>query len=250
MKRWLPILLAVLLAVVAAGLVFFWIRGAEQRAVEEQQPVTVLVSTSTIPRGIALGDAVAGGLAQQTQVPANTVPAGAITGVTADNTSLLALSNVNAGQILLSTNFVSELPDISPVAIPDGLMAISIEMGDVQKVGNFLRPGSEVVIFNSYSGSGTTDANGNTSSADLTTRVLVDRAVVLGIGETASTPATNPDGTPATITPSSLITLGVDQSEAEKIIQASQTGSLYFGLLGNGTDVTGSNGTTAGNLFN
>jgi pilus assembly protein CpaB len=242
--------------VVAAGLVFFWIRGAEQRAVDEQQPVTVLVSTATIPRGISLGDAVSGGLAQQTQVPANTVPAGAITSVSADNTGLLALNNVNAGQILLSTNFVSTLPDISPVSIPDGLMAISIEMGDMQKVGNFLRPGSEVVVFDSYSGSGNLPAGSGTgtgtggSSSDLITRVLVNRAVVLGIGETASVPATNPDGTPTTITPSSLITLGVDQSEAEKIIQASQTGSLYFGLLGNGTDVVGSNGTTAGNLFN
>ena len=50
--------------------------------------------------------------------------------------------------------------------------------------------------------------------------------------------------------PSTLITIGVDQAEAEKVIQASQTGSLYFGLLGNGTEIVKSNGTTAGNLFN
>ena len=134
MKRWLPIVLAVVLAVVAAALVFFYIRGAEQRAVEQQQPVSVLVTTSTIPRGISLGDAVAGGLAESTQVPADMAPTGAIGALTPENSGLLAINNVNPGQILLATNFVAELPDISPVAIPDGLMAISISLGDVQRL--------------------------------------------------------------------------------------------------------------------
>ena len=249
MKRWVPIILAIVLAVIAAGLVFFYVRGAEQRVIEEQQPVSVLVSTSSIPRGITLGDAVAGGLAEQTQVPADMAPAGALSGVTPENAGLLAINNVNPGQILLSSNFTAELPDITPVNIPDGLLAVSISLGDVQRVGNFLRPGAEVVIFNSYTPAGGAVQEEGEAAADLTTRVLVDRALVLGVGEVASQPTTNPDGTTTTQPPSSLITLGVDQAEAEKIILASQTGSLYFGLLGDGTEVVGSNGTTAGNLF-
>ena len=249
MKRWVPIILAIVLAVIAAALVFFYVRGAEQRVIEEQQPVTVLVSTATIPRGITLGDAFAGGLTESTQVPGDMAPSGAITAVTPENQGLLAINNVNPGQILLSTNFVAELPDVTPVSIPDGLLAISISLGDVQRVGNFLRPGAEVVIFNSYTPAGGAPQQEGEAAADLTTRVLVDRALVLGVGEVASQPTTNPDGTTTTQPPSSLITLGVDQAEAEKIILASQTGSLYFGLLGDGTEVVGSNGTTAGNLF-
>lgn len=253
MKRWLPIVLAVALAVIAAGLVFFYIRGAEQRVIEEQQPVSVLVSTATVPRGITLGDAASGGLIETTQVPSDMAPSGALTAVTADNAGLLAINNVNPGQILLATNFVAELPDITPVSIPDGLLAIAISLGDVQRVGNFLRPGAEVVIFNSYTdGTGAADTAEEGAAApagELTTRVLVDRALVLGIGETATSPTTNPDGTVTAPPPSSLITLGVDQAEAEKIIQASQTGALYFGLLGDGTEIVTSNGTTDGNLF-
>lgn len=249
MKRWLPIILAIVLAVIAAALVFFYVRGAEQRVIEEQQPVTVLVSTASIPRGITLGDAVSGGLAESTQVPGDMAPSGAITAVTPENAGLLAINNVNPGQILLSTNFVAELPDVTPVSIPDGLLAISISLGDVQRVGNFLRPGAEVVIFNSYTPAGGAQQEEGEAAADLTTRVLVDRALVLGVGEVASQPTTNPDGTTTQQPASSLITLGVDQVEAEKIILASQTGSLYFGLLGDGTEVVGSNGTTAGNLF-
>lgn len=252
MKRWLPIILAVVLAVIAAALVFFYTRGAEERVLAEQQPVTVLVTTSTVPRGISLGDAVAGGLAEQTQVPADMAPTGAIGGVTPENSALLAISPVNPGQILLATNFAAELPDITPVAVPDGLIAIAITLGDVQRVGNFLRPGAEVVIFNSYTDGGQVDADTGevvTTPDDLTTRVLVDRALVLGVGETATPPTTNPDGTVTAPAPSSLITLGLDQVQAEKTIQASQTGSLYFGLLGEGTEIVSSNGTTDGNLF-
>ena len=254
MKRWLPIVLAVVLAIVAAALVFFYIRGAEQRAISDQQPVSVLVSTATVPRGITLGDAASGGLIETTQVPADMVPTGALTGVTAENSGLLAINNVNPGQILLATNFVAELPDVTPVSIPDGLIAISIELADVQRVGNFLRPGAEVVIFNSFTPGGVPSGQGTTGEAgatvDLATRVLVDRALVLGVGEVASAQTTNPDGTTTKQPASSLITIGVDQAEAEKVIQASQTGYLYFGLLGDGTEIVKSNGTTAGNLFN
>jgi pilus assembly protein CpaB len=248
MKRWVPIILAVVLAVIAGALVFFYVRGAEQRVIEEQAPVTVLVSTATIPRGITLGDAFAGGLTETTQVPGDMAPAGALSAVTPENASLVAVNDINAGQILLSSAFAAELPDVTPVAVPDGLMAISISLGDVQRVGNFLRPGAEVVVFNSYTPGGQA-ADEEQTGADLTTRVLVDRALVLGVGEVASQATVSTDGT-ATETPaSSLITLGVDQVEAEKIIQASQTGALYFGLLGDGTEVVTSNGTTAGNLF-
>ena len=100
MKRALPIILAVLLAVIAAGLVFLYTRGAEQRALDEQQPVNVLVSTAVIPQGMPLADAVSGGLAQQTQVPSTMVPVGAITALTPENSSLLALREIAAGEIL------------------------------------------------------------------------------------------------------------------------------------------------------
>ena len=77
-------------------------------------PSPSLVSTGFIPQGIALGDAVEGGLAQETQVPASSAPVGAINGVTTENARLLALNNVDPGQILLSSNFVAALPDLSP----------------------------------------------------------------------------------------------------------------------------------------
>ena len=120
MKRALPIILAVLLAVIAAGLVFLYTRGAEQRALDEQQPVNVLVSTAVIPQGMPLADAVSGGLAQQTQVPSTMVPVGAITALTPENSSLLALREIAAGEILLGANFGTAIPDTTALPVPPG----------------------------------------------------------------------------------------------------------------------------------
>ena len=143
-------------------------------------------------------------------------PTGYISAITPENSTQLAITEVSPGQILLTTNFAAELPDVTPVSVPDGLMAIAINLGDVQRVGNFLRPGSEVVIFNSYTSGGGRAVEGGAATGDLTTRVLVDRALILGVGETASVAATNPDGTTAAPLASSLITMAVDQTEAEK----------------------------------
>lgn len=239
MKRVLPIVLAVVLALIAAGIVFFYTRGAEQRVLDEQQPVAVLVTTGTIPVGMPLGDAVSGGLVESTQVPSTMAPAGAISAVTADNTALVALNTINPGQILLTSSFVTELPKAEAVPVPDGMIAISLTLGDPQRVGNFVRPGSEVVIFDTYSGGGETGT---------TTRVLLPKVMVLAVGDSTSSTA-NTDGTTGTQTPSALLTLALSQADAEKVIYASQSGSLYLGLLGEGTQIQTNAGTTDGNLF-
>lgn len=242
MKRVLPIVLAIILAVVAAGIVFFYTRGAEQRVLDEQQPVAVLVTTGTIPAGMPLGDAVAGGLVESTQVPSTMAPTGAITSVTAENTGLLSLNTVSPGQILLTTNFVAEIPKAEAVPVPDGMIAISIALGDPQRVGNFVRPGSEVVVFNTYTAEG--------KDGGATTRVLLPKVMVLGVGDsTTNSATTNPDGTAGAQVPSALLTLALDQADAERIIFASQSGSLYMGLLGEGTQIQANAGTTDGNLF-
>ena len=249
MKRTLPIVLAVLLAIVAAGIVFFYTRGAEQRVLDEQQPVDVLVSIGTIPQGMALGDAVGGGLVEATQVPGNMAPVGAITAVTAENSSLISLNNVDPGQFLLTSNFVTELPNVSPVDVPDGKVAVAFVLGDPERVGSFVRPGSEIVVFDTYD-TGGADQGGGTGT--LTTRTLLDRILVLGVGDTTTQIATtNPDGSAAAApVPSAQLTVAVDQDQAEKLIQAIRTGDqLYLGLLGEGTEIRKSSGTSDGNLF-
>ena len=50
-RRVVPIVIAVVLAIVAGALVFFFARSAENRALADEQPVNVLVTTQPIPQG-------------------------------------------------------------------------------------------------------------------------------------------------------------------------------------------------------
>ncbi len=74
-------------------------------------------------------------------------------------------------------------------------------------------------------------------SAQPVVRVLLDRALVIGVGESTTAQVANPDGTTTAQAPSALLTFAMDQAEAEKLIYATQTGSLYLGLLGEGTEI-------------
>ena len=45
---------------------------------------------------------------------------------------------------------MTSLPDVKPITVPPGKIALSFSFGDTQRVGNFIRPGEEVVVFSTY----------------------------------------------------------------------------------------------------
>lgn len=244
MKRpTVPILIAVGLAVLAGLAVFLYARGAEQRALQDQQAVPVYVSNDVIPAGTSLGSAVAQGLAGQTQVSDKLSPPGAIAAVDASNSALVAVGDIPAGQVLLAGDFVTEAQKTVSITIPDGLMAVSMVLGDPQKVGSFIRPGSYIAIFDTMTGISPDNPD---AAAVLTTRPLLDRVEVLAIGAVTkdNAAAATPDAWS-----NSLVTLALDQAQAEKLIHAIQTGSLYMALLGENTTLKPSVGVSDVDLF-
>ena len=103
----------------------------------------------------------------------------------------------------------------SALQIPDGNMAISVNLTDPARVAGFVNPGSQVAIF--LTG---TDAR---SPARSFTRLLLDRVTVLGVGSTTPVSTTTTDETGASTTeqlPRTLLTLSVDQDQAEKVLFA------------------------------
>jgi pilus assembly protein CpaB len=237
-----PIVIAVLLAVIAGLLVFFYTRGAEDRALEGQQPVTILMSSALIPLGMTLGDANANGLIKTSEITEKLKPAGSLSEVTSENAALVAQSDIAPGQILMSSSFGLAVPVSAPLEVPDGMMAVSISMEGPAKVGSFLRPGSEVAVF----GTVTTPSDQIGGQPGLSSRVLLDRVLVLAIGDV--TAAQQSSATPESWQ-NTLVTLAVDQSQAEKLVQATRTGSLYMSLLADSTTLKPSVGVSEQNLF-
>jgi pilus assembly protein CpaB len=217
--------------------------GAEDRALEGQQPVSLLVSTAVIPLGMTLGDAQANGLVSASEVTEKLKPSGSISEVTSENAQLVAQADIAPGQILMTSSFGVAVPVSAPLAVPEGLMAVSIAMDGPGKVGSFLRPGSEVAVF----GTVTTPATDAGGQPVLASRVLLDRVLVLAIGDV--TTASQSTAT-AEAWQNTLVTLAVNQTQAEKLVQASRTGSLYMALLADTTTLKPSTGVSEQNLFN
>jgi Flp pilus assembly protein CpaB len=116
---------------------------------------------------------------------------------------------------LVSNYFVSEVaPDLG-LPIPKGMLAITISVDDVSRVGNFVAPGSKVVVF-------TTDISNSNAKE---TKVFLPEALVLGIGT-----QTNQSQDGAMPTPSSLVTVALYPKDAQRLILASKTSDITFAL--------------------
>src|SRR5690606_773894 len=124
--------------------------------------------------------------------------------------------------------------------IPEGGVAISVQLGDPERVAGFVSPGSSVAII----ASGTSG-----DDEDPFTRTLLANVPVIGVGPSTVVSQAQPgeDGNVEQI-PTAILTLGVTQEQAEKIIFAQGGGGqLYFALMNEDSDVTaGAPGVTDG----
>lgn len=108
------------------------------------------------------------------------------------------------------------------VKIPDGMRAISIRSNDVVGVAGFLYPGSHVDVLLTFRPDG--------SAAPLTQTILQD-VDVLTAGQTLEP---DPKGKPQ---PVNVVTLLLSPRDAQKLVLATQQGSVQF-VLRNGADQT------------
>jgi pilus assembly protein CpaB len=122
-------------------------------------------------------------------------------------------------------------------------MAVSVNLTDAARVSGFLNPGSQVAVF----------LNGvDQQSTQPFTRLLLPRVTVLGVGSTAPVATTTTDDSGAQTVeqlPRTLLTVAVDQEQAQKVLFASTNGELAFALLDGDSLVASDKGVTAQNLF-
>lgn len=253
MRRVVVIAVAVVLALVGIALVLVYSSSADERAIADQQPTTVYIARDTIPSGTTLRDAERRRLLEETRVPAMSAPSGRLRGIDADNRSLLALSDIAPGEILLDRRFGDTPTGTRAIEVPPKHLAMSVELTDPARVGQFVTPGSRLTVYRSTkvvslaSGDRADKINDNDFRD---TSVLLADVLVIGMGETALA-APQPSGTAegdaaAATEPSFLVTLAVTPKEALLLAHAA-TGnqpnlSLYAGLRGADVNVDPSSG--------
>ena len=241
-RRTVLLIVAALIAALGTSMVFLYVRGVDARAAERFDAVQVLQAVEMIAPGETLAAAQAAGKIEMGTVPRASLLAGATTTV-ADIGDKVALTTVYPGEQIITGKFGSP-GEQDVLTIPDGQMAISVNLTDPSRVAGFVTPGAEVAIFVSASG----EEEGDGSY----TRMLLPRVQVIGVGTTTVVPTTTTDQTGAQTTeqlPRTLLTLAVEQRDAEKIIFAAGNGEMAFALLTEKSTVKPGPPVTADNVF-
>jgi pilus assembly protein CpaB len=227
-SRVLAVLIAVVLALVATTAMIVYVRSADRRAIDGQQPVRVLVAGKAIPRGTTGAEALNNeGMIVKKEIPL----AYAVKGRVLSEEQLrnrFANDNIAPGEQLLLERWVGaqDVGGRDLLAIPKGHKAVSIGVDLVRQVAGFVTPGDRVSV-------AVTMPSG-TEGGDKTRNVLPD-ARVLAVGATAQPRTAQGNGGRVTQGKGSqtltAVTLAVKSEEVTKVMFAAEEGSIYLALL-------------------
>lgn len=244
-RRTLLLLAALVVAALGTTGVFLYVNGIDERAAADYEVVEVLVATTPIAIGTTAQAAQDGGALELRPFLRKSVeglPAlSDITGIAGK----VALAPIAAGSPILETQFGAS-GQTSALPIPEGKLAVSVQLGDPARVAGFVGPGSHVAVFL------TTVQTSGSAVGQESTRVLLPDVEVIAAGATTVVTTTTQTGDAAQTEqlPKAILTLAVDQVEAQKVVYGSQHGQMYFGLLTATSKVDkGADGTNADNLF-
>ena len=249
-RRVLAVVAATVVALVGVVAVLLYAKGADSRAVAGQKPVEVYVAQQLVPAGTTAGDAVANGLMSKTEVAAKAVPAGAMTAVDDKTSKLLALNDIAPGELVLSRRFGTTPLGQKALQVPDGQVALAVQLSDPARVGTFVTPGSHIVIYATSPGQ-----NKGNSNAPKRTQVLLDDVLVIAVGSSSLTPVqgTSPqnqaDQSSSGQTPTVLVTVALPPDTSVKLVHGIQTADLYLGLRGTDAKVQSTAAVTDTTLF-
>ncbi|MFP5219099.1 MAG: Flp pilus assembly protein CpaB [Actinomycetes bacterium] len=227
---------AILVALLGTAAVFSYVSKVEAKTLAGAEPVDVLVAAQQLPSGTSADALAASKLLEVRSVPRKAVPEGALTTLEGIGAQTL-VSDVYAGEMLLRAKFADSTARTGALTIPKDRIAVAVELGDPQRVAGFVVPGAEVAVFN---------------TTEESTRLLLPRASVIAVGAATLRPVAETDGEPAEgaePVATAIMTLALTQAEAEKIVHATSTGSLYFGLLSADSVTAPSAGVTTANLY-
>lgn len=241
-RRRLLLVVAAVVAALGVALVFVYARGAESRAAEKYDTVQVLTAAQKIEPGESLDDALESGKVQLTEV----VKAQLLEGADSDSEPLrgkVALTTIYPGEQLVPVKFgaVEDVEAAAVLPIPKGKVAISVLVSDDGRVGRFIKTGAEVSVI-------ATILDG---SEPVFTRMLLPRVTVLADGLKTFVPDEEASGEVEGESQEiqRLVTLALNQEEAEKVRFAEKDGELTIALLNDASKVKVGPEVNRDNLF-
>jgi pilus assembly protein CpaB len=251
-RRVLILAAAAILAVFSGVAVFAYAGSADRRALGGRQGTWVLLATGTIPANTTIAQIRGKNLVRQVLMPAETVPSGAISKLEPAMNDLSLNAALQPDQILMRGQFETPAtPSPTPTfAIPQGKIAVSVLLNIAPQVAGNVDPGDAVTVFCMVKKK---DDNYPDNLHKFTV-VLIPKATVITVGEApeaTATPAPTPSasGTGGGLLPEAttstgtslqryVVTLAVDQRDAQALITGAADNALYLGRLGAGATAT------------
>jgi pilus assembly protein CpaB len=250
-RRTLLLITSILIAAVGTALVAIYVRGADERAEQGTDLVAVVVATKKVNANDSLQAALNGASFDTERVLQRTVADDALTDV-GQLQQLIAdgqapISPILPGQVVQRAMFGKSGTAVD-TGLEPGRMRMAVQMADPNRSAGFLAQGLHVAVF-------ATIGEGENQQ----TFCLLPDIKVLSVGATGAdlqrTGATTQDdgngngsSDPAgeEPVPTTIVSLSVDQKEAQKLIYATKAGELYFAILGKGTTVSAGQPATSG----
>ena len=227
-RRTLIAAAAIVLAAVSGIGVYLYVNSADKRAQDQVELVQAYVAAGDIPKGMSGDAALAAGLIEPAEVIRGSVPPEAVRD-SSDLAGRVASATIQARQFITSASFVAPSEggggSLAAAIGSSGRVAVTISVNAERGVAHSIAPGDRVDILVVEGG-----------SAD----VLLDNVKVLAVGqETAA--STETEGATSS-GGSGLITFELSPDEAQQVVAANSSGSLYLTLRplasGGGADRT------------
>lgn len=207
-QKLIGIVASVLLAAVGTALLVSFVRGAEDRALDGEKTVEVLVVDSTIPKGTKGEDI--GGNVRMEQVPVKVATKDALTN-TLGLAGKVAAVDLLPGEQLVPSRFATpaEVQGIGP-----NMLQVTVSMDAVRAIGGQVRKGDTVAV---------------TLSLDDpdTSHIVLHKVKVTDVRTSDGMPVTTPASGPAP-TGNILVTLAVDAPSVERVVFGAEYGRLWL----------------------
>ncbi len=240
-RRTVILIAAVVIGAIAAYALYTYIGGIEDEANDNAERVRVYKIVQDIPKGTFGDEAFAQGMIEEDVIAKEFRPATAIV-EPAQIDGLVAISDLPANQVVVSNQFVSQAASLSTFSslLKNNEVAISISVDQVRGVAGLLVPGDfvNILVTGAAPLENAPPAGEGQGSAEVFTqpaRYLFQKVQILAIGQTrelqpGETVATNPDGSPANVAASGMLTLAVPAEAAQQIASV-EAGSFYLTLV-------------------
>jgi pilus assembly protein CpaB len=244
-------------ALALAGLGTFalvrYVGSAEERALEGQEAVEVLVVSETVPAGTpaeSIGDRVA-----VEMIPASVQVSGSVASL-ADVRNQVTAVELMPGEQVTSARFVAPetFEESQAVEVPEGLVEVTVSLSPDRAVGGALLPGDQVAVFASFE---PFEANGvivegeegeegeeevvaiegdDTVKSPNSTHIIIHKVIVTNVQvetlpaeEETEGESTDDSGPELAPTGNLLVTLGVDPAQAERLVFTAEFGMVWLG---------------------